>query len=187
MLPRRLSVNKLPFLLLFASLASAEQNDPFLHMNWASLAPHATERVEVNLDGVMLSMASKFIPDEDADAARVKRILGRLKGVYVHSYEFDRDGQYSSAELDTLRAQLRGPEWKNIVQSKNVSDGEDTRIYIKGTENTVEGLVVVSAERRELTVVSVVGSISPEDIRSLEGKLGIPKHRKNHRSSDEEE
>jgi hypothetical protein len=180
-------MNKLSLLLLFASLASAEQNDPFLHMNWASLAPHAAERVEVNLDGLMLSMASKFIPDEDADAARVKRILGRLKGVYVHSYEFDRDGQYSASELDALRAQLRGSEWKNIVQSRNASDGEDTRIYIKGTDSSVDGLVVISAEPRQLTVVSVVGSITPEDIRSLEGKLGIPKHRKNHRSSDEEE
>jgi len=35
--------------------------------------------------------------------------------------------------------------------------------------------VVIAAEPKELTVVSIIGSIKPEDLRDLGGNFGIPK------------
>jgi len=35
--------------------------------------------------------------------------------------------------------------------------------------------VIIATEPKELTIVSIIGSIRPEDVRDLGGHLGIPK------------
>jgi hypothetical protein len=39
----------------------------------------------------------------------------------------------------------------------------------------MNGLVVLSAEPRELTIVHIDGPIRPEDIASLSGHVGLPR------------
>ena len=183
-------MNKLPSFLTVAvfagSLCLAAQSDDLAPLNWDKLASHAKERVEVNLEGPMLAMASHFFPDGDSDSAALKRIVGKLKGVHIHCFEFAERDQYSAAELNDLYAQLRAPEWQQIVTSKSPSSGEDTRIYLKTRDGAIQGVVIVSAEPRELNVVSVVGSISPEDVGSLRG-LGSNKHHSHHDKDGDEE
>jgi len=38
----------------------------------------------------------------------------------------------------------------------------------------VQGIVVIAAEAKELTVVNIQGNIRPDQIQKLSGKLGIP-------------
>jgi hypothetical protein len=59
------------------------------------------------------------------------------------------------------------------VRSKN-SDG-DVDVYLKdGGNGKLAGIVVIAAERRELTFVSIVGSIEPEQLADLGGQFHIP-------------
>ena len=58
------------------------------------LAPKASKTVEVNLDGNMLSFVRNFLSDTKKDEAEAKRIIGKLKGIYVRSLEFDKPGQF---------------------------------------------------------------------------------------------
>ena len=76
-----------------------------------SLALKAVESVDVNLDGAMLRLASKFLTDDDRN---VRDVVRKLEGVYVHSYEFDSDGAYDRSIIDRVRTQL-GADWKRIV------------------------------------------------------------------------
>lgn len=135
-----------------------------------SLALKAVESVDVNLDGPMLRLASKFLSDDDRE---VRDVVRKLEGVYVHSYEFDSDGAYDRSIVDRVRTQL-GPDWKRIVtvQSRMRNNVE---IYTQPRGDSIAGLVVISAEPRELTIVNIVGPIDLDKLASLEGNFGIPR------------
>ncbi len=165
-----------PLALLLAPLCASAQIDPPLPLDWEKLSAHATERVEVTLDGPLLQSVAGFLSNNDKDSADVKKLLAGLKGVYVHSYQFDRDDAYPTQDLDAARARLKASNWGRIVQSVNRHDGENTEIYLKNVKNDADipGLVIVAAERRELTVVQIAGKIDPAQIGKLSGTLGIP-------------
>src|ERR1700730_9408332 len=78
----------------------------------ASIAARASETVDVNLDGVMLRLAAKFLSDDDEPG--IREMVRKLEGIYVKSYEFDAPDAYDRSVLNAVRAQL-GSEWKRIV------------------------------------------------------------------------
>ena len=96
-----------------------------------------------------------------------------LKGVYVKSFEFEKEGQYSEADLAALRSQLRAPDWSNIVDVKEKH--ESSAIWLKTDGKQTQGLVVLSAEPKELTFVQIIGVIDPSMLSELGGTMGIPK------------
>jgi hypothetical protein len=139
------------------------------------LSAKASEVVDVSLDGALLQLASRFLSEKDPDEANVKRLVGGLKGVYVKSFEFDERDQYKDSDVEELRAQLRGPAWSRIVSTRSKRDKENSEVFIKTEAGQIAGLVVIVTEPKELTVVNIIGSIRPEDIRDLGGHMGIPK------------
>jgi len=139
------------------------------------LADKATEVVDVTLDGSMLQLASRFLSEKDPDEARVKRLVAGLKGIYVKSFEFEKSGEYEESDVAALRSQLKGPGWSRIVGVRSKRNGDNADVFIGSDGGQVTGLVVIAAEPKELTVVSIIGSIKPEDLRDLGGNFGIPK------------
>jgi hypothetical protein len=99
-------------------------------------------------------------------------MIEKLEGIYVKSYEFDEEGAYDRSVLDKVRTQL-GPTWKRLVQVKGRR--ENTEIYADMRGDKVAGLLVMSAEPRELTIVNLVGPVDIEKLTSLEGHFGIPR------------
>lgn len=136
------------------------------------LAKQAKESVDVTLDASMLQLASGFLEKDDPEQAQVKKLVSKLKGVYVRSFEFDKEGQYSMADVDSLRAQLTG--WSRIVGVTSTK-GENTGVYLKKNGDQIEGLFIIDAEPKELTVVHIDGPIRPEELNELGGHMGIPK------------
>ncbi|HVI77021.1 MAG TPA: DUF4252 domain-containing protein [Candidatus Acidoferrum sp.] len=137
------------------------------------LAERATESVDVTLDASLLQLASGFLSKDSADEVKVKKIVSKLKGVYVRSFEFDKEGQYSISDLEAIRSQLKAPGWSRIVGVKSIK-GENSEVYLKRDGNQITGLVVLSAEPKELTVVNIDGPIDPEQLSELSGHMGIP-------------
>lgn len=164
-------------LALAAALAvpawAAGADDIHMPVNLDKLAERATETVDVTLDSSLLQLASKFLSDGDADEAKAKRIVSRLRGVFVRSFQFDKDGQYSMADVEALRAQLKTPQWTRIVGAHS-SKGENSEVYIQRKGDQIEGLFVIASEPRELTIVHIDGSINPEEFAELQGHMGIP-------------
>ncbi len=161
-----------------------------LPANLDKLAAKAEESVDVTLDGSMLKMAARFLSGDDPDIAKVRRIVAKLEGVYVRSYQFAEEGEYSRADVESVRSQLQAPAWGRIVGVRSRREGGDVDVFLKLPGNgTLGGAVVIVAEPRQLTFVNVVGTIDPDDITSLSGQFHIPRLRtgSSHRDHDKED
>lgn len=161
-------------LALFFAIGPLLAQDVKIPPSLEKLAGKATEVVNVSLDGPMLRLASRFLSGKDPDEARAKNIVNSLKGIYVKSYEFEKEGEYSPSELDEIRSQLRGPGWSRIVGVVGKKGGDNAEIYIRLDDERIGGLVILAAEPKELTVVNIVGNISLDDLSALGGHFGIP-------------
>lgn len=137
------------------------------------LAGQAKESVDVTLDSSMLQLASGFLSNNSNDR-QVKNLVSKLKGIYVRSFEFDKEGQYSMSDVEAIRSQLKAPGWSRIVGVRSTK-GENSEVYLKKTGNAIDGLVVIDAEPKELTLVHIDGPINPEELSELSGHMGIPK------------
>ncbi|MGE5646802.1 MAG: DUF4252 domain-containing protein [Acidobacteriota bacterium] len=160
-------------LLLAAALPLAAQEIK-LPPSLNRLADKASEVVDVTLDGPMLKLASKFLSKSNPDEVKVKGLVEGLKGIYVKSFEFEKEGEYSPADVEAIRTQLHGPGWSRMVGVISKKDGENADIYVKLDGERVGGLVILAAEPKELTVVNIVGSIDMEQLSELGGHFGIP-------------
>jgi uncharacterized protein DUF4252 len=140
-----------------------------------NLGARATESVDVTLDSNMLQMASKFLSGSKSDEAEAKKLIGGLKGIYVKSYEFEKAGEYSEADVESVRTQLRAPGWSRIAGVHSKKDGENAEVYIKSENDKISGLAIIAAGPKELTIVSIVGQIDPNSIPAMSGRFGIPK------------
>src|SRR5579864_555991 len=75
--------------------------------NLEKLASKAAEVVDVTLDQPMLQLAARFMSDERSkDEAQAREMIKQLKGVYVKSFEFDKEGEYSLSDVEAIRTQL---------------------------------------------------------------------------------
>ena len=139
------------------------------------LANKAAEVVDVTLDQPMLQLAARFMSDKRSpDEAEARELIKRLKGVYVKSFEFDKEGEYAPADVESIRAQLHGP-WSRIVDVRSKREGENAEVYMMGGGDNIAGLAIICAEPKELTVVNIVGPIDIDRLSDLEGRLGVPR------------
>lgn len=140
------------------------------------LEQKSVRTIDVSVDGSLLQLASKFLSSAKPDERRVKDLIAGLRGVYVKRYEFDRIGEYAEADVTSLRAQLTQPAWSRMVtvRSKN-PESENVDVYTMLQGEKVNGMAVIVAEAKALTVVNIVGAIDIEKLVSLEGQMGIPK------------
>jgi len=140
------------------------------------LFPKAVETVDVRIDGSLLLMASKFLRSDKADEAAVKEIVQALKGVYVKGVEFDKEGEYSDADVESVRQQLSAPGWERIVGVRSKRDGQNVEVFLMiNNDAVIEGIGVLISDPKQVMVVNVVGPLDPEKINNLRGQFGIPK------------
>jgi len=137
------------------------------------LATKASQTVEVNIDERLMRIAAKAFSDKDADEREIKKLIEGVKGIYVKSFEFDSDGQFTTADVDAIRAQLRGPGWTRLVNVTSKKEG-NVEVYLLMNGEDIGGLAVLSSEDRELTVVNIVGPVDLEKLAKLEGQFGVP-------------
>ena len=139
------------------------------------LAAKADQTVDVNLDASLLQLAARFLSGSKPDEAKVKELIGSLRGVYVRSFEFDNDNAYTIEDVNNIRSQLQGPGWVRMVGVRTKRDGENVEVFTLSSGEKVKGLAIICAQPKELTVVNIVGTIDLEKLSELEGQLGIPK------------
>lgn len=159
-------------LTLILACAPAAAQDFHNMINFDKLAEKSIEQVNVTLDGDMLKLAGAFLSGNKPDEAEVKALIGGIKGIYVRSLQFSKEGEYSMADVDAIRSKLTG--WAKIVDVRSSKGGDNAGVYMKTDGNSVQGIVVIAAEPKELTVVNIVGNIDPAKLRNLSGKFGIP-------------
>ena len=127
-------------------------------------ADKTEERTTITLDENLLRLGCGLLGmSGDKDARDAQDICKGLKSITVRSFTFDKDGMVAQADVNAIYRQLQG--WSKIVES--MSKKEQTGIWLKTGDKSMGGLVIVSNEPRELTVVSIQGSIDLEKLNKL--------------------
>ena len=139
------------------------------------LADKTVEVVDVTIDPAMLQLAAGFLSKEKSDEAAMKDLISGLSGVYVKSFEFDREGIYSDADVESIRRQLKAPGWTRLVNINSKRNSELVEMYIWRQGEQPGGLAILVAEPKELTVVNIVGRVDLNKLGALQGLMGIPK------------
>lgn len=161
-------------LIVIASALVAKAQDSRLQLSSLDhLAAKASQTVDVNIDERLMRIAAKILSEHDADERDVKALVSGLKGIYVRSFEFDSDAQYTAADVEAIRTQLRAPGWSRLVNVTSKKEG-NIEVYLLLNGEQIGGLAVLSTEDRELTVVNIVGPVDLDKLTKLEGQFGVP-------------
>src|SRR5262245_38781924 len=142
------------------------------------LEERASEKQVITIDSNMLKTAGLALvkPGPNADAA--KQMLSELEGIYVRSFEFERDKLVSMDDIQAIRKQLAAPGWTRIVSNeekgKGPTDWELQEVWLFNPGGKLGGVFIINAEPDELQVVNVVGPIDLAKLGGLGGVLGIP-------------
>ena len=145
---------------------------------FSALAKKATQVVDLSLDPSELQTAASFLNSgHDADAHTVNSVVTAMRGLYVRSYHFAHAGEYSRADVRMVLAQLAAPGWKPILsvrQRKAGGEATDVNISVLRVGGQTEGMAIVAAKPRELTIVNIVGSIDLSKLAQIQGQFGVP-------------
>jgi hypothetical protein len=159
-------------IVLGAAATALAQNPRIQTSQLDALMAKASQTVDVNIDERLIGLAAKFL-GKDPDEKKVKEIVSGLKGIYVKSFEFEKEGEYSVADLESIRSQLRNTAWSRIVNINSKKDGS-VEVYLMQDATKISGLAVLAADAKEITVVNIIGNVDLEKLSQLEGQFGIP-------------
>ncbi|MGH9604257.1 MAG: DUF4252 domain-containing protein [Terracidiphilus sp.] len=137
------------------------------------LAARASDVTEVTLNKSMLGFAAKFMNEKHPDDTAVQQLIEGLDGIYVRDYEFDKPGEYSMDEIDNLRSRFEGPEWQPLVHEADRKNGETTEVLMKLVNGQSQGMFVLDAEPKELSIVLILGPIRMDQLGALKGLGGL--------------
>lgn len=137
------------------------------------LTARASQTVDVNIDERVMRMTAGFLSGKDPDEAKVKQLIQGLKGIYVRNFEFEKEGEYSAADLESIRTQLRNPAWNRLVNVNSKKEGS-LEVYLMSTETKISGLALLVTDAKEITLVNIVGPVDLEKLTQLEGHFGVP-------------
>lgn len=138
------------------------------------LSQKAEEVTEVSLDATMLGFAKMALSGKGADQQSARRVLDKLRGVYIRVFEFANDNAYSQAQLEPLRAQLNSSSWKKLVNVRSKKAGENVEIFMRMENGLNTGLTVIAGERKELAIIHIDGPLDLSELGRLGGNFGIP-------------
>lgn len=164
------------FALTIFTAASAYGQDAKLQLNHLDkLVEKADESIDINLDGVTLSLAEKALSStRSQEEAIIKELVKQLKGVYVKRFEFEKADEYKDSDIAPLRQQLSAPGWSRIVGVTSKRGSENIEVYAMTEGEKMLGLAVLALEPKELTIVNIVGPVDLEKLIEVARYFGMP-------------
>lgn len=172
------------FALLSLSLVPAQDTN-WVPQGMDALAAHATLHTDFTFDKTMLNAMSQQLPEEE------RKIVAQLRSITVHNFRYSGTGRYDPAALEAVRSQFEQHGWNHLVTKQAhaqavapepgtagtvpAPDPARTDLWARMAHGNVEGVVVLVANQRNVTLVTVDGTISPLDLLHLRGHFGIPR------------
>jgi hypothetical protein len=136
------------------------------------LSSEARETVNLSIDPTLLKMAAGVLGRSGRGDSPLAALDG-IEGIYIRSFEFERDNVYAPDDVDAVRKQLEAPGWSRLIEVDGRNGGELVQIYNWREGDRSRGLALLVAEPRELTVINIVGTIDFSRLGDLR-ELGIP-------------
>jgi hypothetical protein len=153
---------------------AAAQAGKLVIPDFSDLAKKATESVDITLDGDMLKSATQImgaVGARHSGDTDVASIVAGLKAITVRSFTFDKPDMYSSESVAGILAQVDVPGWRKVISVRQ--KGERVEIHMRA-DSEDGGLLIVTEEPMELTIVNIAGKINLDQLRALQGHLGVP-------------
>jgi hypothetical protein len=162
---------------LLCLCAPAFAADPRLEIpEFGHLKRKAVDTTDITLGTPLLRFAAALAKADPEDHdAQTLQLLRDVKSVRVRNYEFDEDGAYSKADIDSVRRQLAGPGWNALVQAHKRAKNENVDVYLCTEGDRVLGLAVIASNPRSFTIVNIVGDFDIDKLARLEGQFHIPR------------
>jgi hypothetical protein len=158
--------------LLFCAAPSTRAQDARLRLDPLDrLGASAVESVEITMNEAQAQFLKRLVSLSESDQSRLKALLSKLKGIYVRSYEFARDGEYADADVEQIRAQLRPPGWRRIVEVRNRSGSDE--VFFMPREDQMAGFAAISTEPRKVCVINIVGPMDMDEMVLLEREFHL--------------
>jgi uncharacterized protein DUF4252 len=159
-------------LLLFCVAPVTRAQDARLRLDHLDrLAARATESVEITMNDLQVQFLSKLVSLGESERSKLKGLLSKLKGVYVRGYEFARDGEYSDADIEEIRAQLRSPGWERIVEARNRNKSDE--VFLMPRNDEIGGFAKVSTGPRKVCVINIVGPMDLNEMALLDREFHL--------------
>jgi hypothetical protein len=160
---------------VFAAAPAYAQDPAKIEMGHLDrFADRADKVIDVTVNEQVLRLAASLLnPKRSPDEGKIKELILGLKGIFVKRFEFEKEGEYTMADVDSIRSQLNAPGWSRIANVRSKRQG-NYDVVIMSEGSVVKGLAVLAAEPKAFTVVNIVGPIDLAKLSELEGKFGIP-------------
>lgn len=162
-------------LFIFASQLAQAQDPARLQLTTLDqLAARAEQTVNITMDGKILQLAFRFLDTKKPNEAKIKEAVEGIRGIYVKSFRFDQDNLFTTAEVDSIRSQLRSPLWSQLVEVRSKKEGQNIDVFTMIDGGKINGVVIIALDRRQVTVVNIVGPVDVDKLAELRGNFGIP-------------
>lgn len=137
------------------------------------LAAHASDVTEVTLDKNMLAFASKFMNGKHDRDAEAQQLIQGLDGIYVRDYEFQKEGDYTPEQVEQLRQYFETSAWTPVVRDREKNSRESTDVMVKLVNGESHGMLILSIEPKEISLVLILGPIRMDQLGALKGLGGM--------------
>ncbi|MFZ0394325.1 MAG: hypothetical protein WCF17_02280 [Terracidiphilus sp.] len=140
----------------------------------AALSSQATVKNNFTFDRGMLQTAASFISQDDEPT---RQAINHLDGISVHLLRFGQNGIPDENAVDRIRDSYHLRGWKHIVTTTRAGGpvrSGTTDVWVMMDGAILRGAVILAETPRSLTLVTVVGNLSPADLLHLRGRFGIP-------------
>jgi hypothetical protein len=142
------------------------------------LAARASEATEITLDKKMLSLASRVMDGNDTYDDATRKLIENLDGIYIRNYEFDKEGLFTTEQVEQLRKYFETGEWSSLVRNRDRKTGESSDIMVKLVNGESRGLFIFNVEPKEISMVLVLGPIQMSDLKKVKSIVkGVVKGR----------
>ena len=171
--------NLLKIMLLLFVLAVITANAQDAHLRFdrlTALETRAQDVVEVNIDGKLLDLAKRvMVKVNDPNSKKVAQAISGLKGIYVRVFNFEKENEYNTGDVDEIRTQLNQPGWERLANVRSKKNNQKVDVYTMFTGDQMSGVAVVVSDSKSIALVNVIGPIDIDLLAEMSGKMNIPK------------
>ena len=162
-------------LFILASHAAWAQEPARLQLtSLDSLEPRAEQTLNITMDGKVLQLALRFLSDKKPNEVKIKEAVGGIRGIYVKRFQFEQDNQFTANDVEPIRSQLRSPQWEKLVEVRSKKEGQNIDVFTMIDGGKINGVAIIALDRRQVTVVNIVGPVDVDKLSELRGNFGIP-------------
>lgn len=139
-----------------------------------SLEPRAEQTLNITMDGKVLQLALRFLSDKKPNEAKIKEAVSGIRGIYVKRFQFEQDNLFSAADVAPILSQLRSPLWTQLVEVRSKKAGQNIDVFTMIEGGKINGVAIVALDRRQVTVINIIGPVDVDKLTELRGNFSIP-------------